>query len=51
MSPPRATVQVIGRRLDPGDHELRDYLTRAAQPYEFYEPDSPEAGYSAYWFT
>jgi thioredoxin reductase (NADPH) len=43
MSPPRATVQVIGRRLDPGDHELRDYLTRAAQPYEFYEADSPAA--------
>jgi thioredoxin reductase (NADPH) len=34
---------VIGRRLDPGDHRLRDFLTRAAQPYEFYEPDSPEA--------
>jgi len=30
--------------MDPGDHELRDYLTRAAQPYEFYEPDSPAAG-------
>jgi NADPH-dependent 2,4-dienoyl-CoA reductase/sulfur reductase-like enzyme len=29
--------------LDPGDHRLRDFLTRAAQPYEFYEPDSPEA--------
>jgi thioredoxin reductase (NADPH) len=43
MSPPRPAVQVIGRRLDPGDHELRDYLTRAAQPYEFYEADSPAA--------
>lgn len=43
MSPLRPTVQVIGRRLDPGDHRLRDFLTRAAQPYEFYEPASPEA--------
>ena len=34
---------MIGRRLDPEDHELRDYLTRAAQPYDFYEADSPEA--------
>jgi thioredoxin reductase (NADPH) len=43
VSPPRPTVQVIGRRLDPSDHELRDYLTRAAQPYEFYEAGSPAA--------
>jgi len=28
--------------LDPGDHELRDFLTRAAQPYEFYESDGAE---------
>jgi thioredoxin reductase (NADPH) len=34
---------VIGRHLDPADHRLRDVLTRADQPYEFYEPDSPEA--------
>ena len=39
----RPTIQVIGRRLAPEDHRLRDFLTRAAQPYEFYEPDSPEA--------
>ena len=43
MSPQRPTVQVIGRRLDPGDHRLRDFLTRADQAYEFFEPDSPEA--------
>jgi thioredoxin reductase (NADPH) len=43
MSPPRPTVQVIGRRLEPADHELRDYLTRAAQPYEFYEAQSAAA--------
>jgi thioredoxin reductase (NADPH) len=33
---------VVGRRLDPGDHELRDSLTRAAQPYEFYEAESEQ---------
>lgn len=43
MSPQRPTVQIIGRRLDPGGHRLRDFLTRAAQPYEFYESDSAEA--------
>src|SRR5437764_5937146 len=43
MSPARPTVQVIGRRLEPADHRLRDFLTRADQPYDFYEPDSPEA--------
>jgi thioredoxin reductase (NADPH) len=35
-------LTVVGRRLDPGDHQLRDSLTRAAQPYEFVESDSPE---------
>jgi len=43
VSPQRPTLQVIGRRLDPEDHRLRDFLTRADQPYEFYERDSPEA--------
>ena len=43
MSPVRPTLQVIGRRLDPGDYALRDLLTRAAQPYEFHEAGSPEA--------
>jgi thioredoxin reductase (NADPH) len=42
VSPQRPTLTVVGRRLDPGDHDLRDALTRAAQPYEFYESDSPE---------
>jgi thioredoxin reductase (NADPH) len=36
----RPTLLVVGRRLDPGDHDLRDSLTRAAQPYEFYEAES-----------
>ncbi|HEX4186896.1 MAG TPA: NAD(P)/FAD-dependent oxidoreductase [Solirubrobacteraceae bacterium] len=38
----RPTLLVVGRRLDPEDHGLRDSLTRAAQPYEFYESSSPE---------
>jgi len=42
VSPQRQTLTVIGRRLHPGDHDLRDSLTRAAQPYEFYESDSAE---------
>ena len=43
MSPIRQGIQVIGRRLEPGDHELRDFLTRAAQPHEYYEAGTPEA--------
>jgi thioredoxin reductase (NADPH) len=34
---------MIGRQLERADHELRDSLTRAAQPYEFYEAGTPEA--------
>jgi thioredoxin reductase (NADPH) len=41
--PPRPTVHVVGRRLDPEDYRLRDFLTRAAQPHEFYEAGSPQA--------
>jgi thioredoxin reductase (NADPH) len=36
-------VHVVGRRLEPDDHRLRDFLTRAAQPHEFYEAGSPQA--------
>ena len=43
MSPPRPTVKVIGRRLEAGDHGLRDFLTRGAQPFEWYDADSPAA--------
>lgn len=43
MSPVRPTIQVIGRRLVPEDHELRDFLTRAAQPHDFFEAGTPEA--------
>ncbi|HEX6583905.1 MAG TPA: NAD(P)/FAD-dependent oxidoreductase [Thermoleophilaceae bacterium] len=33
----------MGRRLEPEDHRLRDFLTRAAQPHEFYEAGSATA--------
>lgn len=34
---------MVGRRLEPEHHRLRDFLTRAAQPHEFYEAGSPQA--------
>ena len=43
MSPARPTVQLIGTRLDPASHRIRDFLTRAAQPHELIEAGSPEA--------
>jgi thioredoxin reductase (NADPH) len=43
VSPVRPTVQLVGRRLEPEDHRLRDLLTRAAQPHEYYEAGTPEA--------
>jgi thioredoxin reductase (NADPH) len=43
VSPVRPTVHVVGRRLDPEHHRLRDFLTRGAQPHEFYEAGSPAA--------
>jgi thioredoxin reductase (NADPH) len=43
MSPARPNVHVVGRRLDPEHHRLRDFLTRTAQPFEWYDADSPEA--------
>src|SRR4051795_1722608 len=43
MSPVRPTVQVIGRRDDPEHYKLRDFLTRSAQPYDFFEAGTPEA--------
>ena len=41
--PPRPTVKVVGRRLEPDDHRLRDFLTRAAQPHDWYEVGTPGA--------
>jgi thioredoxin reductase (NADPH) len=43
VSPVRPTVQVVGRRLEVEDHRLRDFLTRIAQPHEWFEAGSPEA--------
>jgi thioredoxin reductase (NADPH) len=36
-------LHVVGRRLDPEDHRLRDFLTRIAQPHEFHEAGLPDA--------
>jgi thioredoxin reductase (NADPH) len=44
MSPIRPTVTVVGRRLDPEDYRLRDFLTRTAQPHDWLEAGSEEAG-------
>jgi thioredoxin reductase (NADPH) len=43
MNPVRPKVHVVGRRLEPEHHRLRDLLTRAAQPFEWHEADSPAA--------
>lgn len=39
----RPTLQVVGRRMDAEHYRLRDFLTRAAQPYEWHEAGSAEA--------
>lgn len=39
----RPTVQVVGRRLDSEHYLLRDFLTRTAQPYDWYEAGSADA--------
>ena len=43
MSPVRPDVTLIGERLEPGHHALRDYLTRSAQPHSWLDAGSPEA--------
>jgi thioredoxin reductase (NADPH) len=43
MSPVRPTLIVVGRRLEPEDHRLRDLLTRVAQPYEWIEAGTAQA--------
>jgi thioredoxin reductase (NADPH) len=43
MSPIRPTVHIVGRRLEPEHHRLRDFLTRGAQPFEWHEEGSTEA--------
>jgi thioredoxin reductase (NADPH) len=44
MSSLRPTLTVVGRRLEPEHHRLRDFLTRIAQPFEWIEADTGEAG-------
>jgi thioredoxin reductase (NADPH) len=41
VSPVRPTVRIVGERLDPEHHRLRDFLTRIAQPHEWLEAGSP----------
>jgi thioredoxin reductase (NADPH) len=43
MTPVRPHVEVIGERLDPEHHALRDFLTRTAQPHEWHDAGSPSA--------
>src|SRR5688500_5499914 len=43
MSPVRPDVRVVGLALDREHYRLRDYLLRAAQPFEWLEADSSEA--------
>ena len=43
MSSLRPTLTVIGRRLQPEHHRLRDFLTRIAQPFEWVEAGTEEA--------
>ena len=43
MSPVRPTVTLIGRRLEPEHHRVRDFLTRIAQPHRWLEAGSADA--------
>src|SRR4051794_29974494 len=43
MSPVRPDVTLVGRRLEPDDYRLRDFLTRTAQPHRWLEAGTPEA--------
>jgi thioredoxin reductase (NADPH) len=43
MSPVRQDVTVVGRRLEPEDHRLRDFLTRVDQSFAWVEAGTPEA--------
>jgi thioredoxin reductase (NADPH) len=37
VSPVRPTLEVVGRSLEPEHYRIRDFLTRIAQPYEWFE--------------
>ena len=43
MSSVRPNVRVVGLRLEPEHHRLRDFLTRAAQPHEWLDAGTPKA--------
>jgi thioredoxin reductase (NADPH) len=43
MSPAWPKLTVVGRRLAPEDHHLRDFLTRIAQPFDWLEAGTPAA--------
>ena len=43
VSPVRQDVHVVGRRLDPQHHRVRDFLTRAAQPFQWHDAGSASA--------
>jgi len=43
VSPVRPDVTVVGHRLELEHHRLRDFLTRAAQPYDWLDAGTPEA--------
>lgn len=43
MSPVRPMVTIVGHGLEPEDYRLRDFFTRTAQPYVFYEAGTPQA--------
>ncbi|HJR94022.1 MAG TPA: NAD(P)/FAD-dependent oxidoreductase [Gaiellaceae bacterium] len=43
MSPVRPMVTLIGRRLEPEHHNVRDFLTRIAQPHRWLEAGSADA--------
>ncbi len=39
----RPTLQLVGRRMDADHYRVRDFFTRVAQPYEWYEAGTSEA--------
>jgi thioredoxin reductase (NADPH) len=43
VSPVRPKLRVVGLRLEPEHHRLRDFLTRSAQPHEWLDAGTPEA--------
>ena len=43
VSPVRPTVEVVGRALDSEHYRLRDFLTRIAQPFEWFEAGTARA--------